>query len=154
MKYTIQKTDFNIEKQTYYCEINTSIGSFIGYCKLHEEDKDIVSNFFGYKVAEMRALLKYKKAYRKILIAKENLLFNILKQLEDKKDYNTKSTEAKFLRKNYYMIKQERLNLDDNIKLFGEHIYNDLKNYRENWDKAQAKITKQQNKHKDNETNN
>ncbi len=131
MRYTIKKSKFNTKTGKSYVTIQTDLGEFTGFSKLHEEDKDIQSRFFGCEVAEMRAIVKYLKAQKRILVSNHNLLVHANKQISNMKGYQFNSLEARQLRKNIF-IARDKINTQDTIiENLTQRIYDKIYNYRE-----------------------
>ena len=133
---------YNKENKESYVAISTKYGIFKGYSKLHQEDEDIASEYIGCNYAEVKAMIKYEKAK---LIDKQKKLKTIkilLKELERLNGYNKKSIEARYIKKQYYIIKKE---VDDQIlkiNYLKDSLYKAMQNYREDKNKFEEKIKK------------
>lgn len=140
MKWKLKYAYFNEESGESFVIISTNLGNFDGSCKLHDEDKDIQSKFFGCRIAEMRAVAKYGKEKIKLLKNKVNTLKNLISELEKMNGYDKNSVEARFIRKQYFIL-QERLNRwNQNLINLQENTYNSMKNYRQDCENFHKKV--------------
>lgn len=138
--YKLKYSNFNTITKSSYVIISTYLGDFDGSCKLHQEDEDIQSNYFGCQIAEMRAILKFLKLQKLILKNNYSTLENFNNDLIKMNDYNKNSVEARQLRKRMYIIKSQLINKDVQIKNLSNKIYNDISNYRAIKEKFDNKI--------------
>lgn len=146
MKWKLKEAIYN-QNDGYSCvTITTDLGEFSGYCKLHDEDKDIASNFFGCKIAEMRATVKYGKAKIKKLKNKIDIIKNLIDNLEKINNYNKNSAEARYIRKQYYILTESLNQWTKNLTKLNEQIYNEMKNYRKNHENFYKKIEEKKQK--------
>ena len=135
-KYKIKFSNYNEEKNIYYIVISTYLGEFDAICKLHEEDFDIKSNFFGYMIAEMRAYNKYLKRQKYIIKQQYNILSDLNYELQQMKNYNKDCLEARKLRKKMYEKKEEMQKINKIINTVSNNIINEINNYRTNLKKS------------------
>lgn len=145
-KYGFVDATFNKETGVSTTTILTDLGLFTGTAYLHEEDRDIMSEYEGCKYAEWRAIIKYYKALLKQKKAIYLNLQNIITNLNRMKDCNKDSREARFIRKQFYIARADYESLKDYISMLEENLYDMMKNYRglrENYLKA---IEKRRNK--------
>ena len=141
-KIKLLKSYYNKETGESYIALNTKYGIFEGYSKLHEEDKDIVSEYIGCNYAEVKAIIKYEKTK---LINKQKKLKTIkilLNEMEKLNGYNKNSIEARYIRKQYYIVKKEVDEQILKIKYLKNSLYKAMNNYREEKDKFEEKIKK------------
>lgn len=143
MNWKLYDANFDEETGISTASIITDLGIFNGKSKLHEEDKDISSKFTGCKYAEMRAVIKYGKMIARIQKEKVNNLKLLINNLEKINNYNSKSAEARFIRKTYFMELEKLNKYNKNLKGLKEKLYNNIKNYRENYNKAIKKLHKE-----------
>lgn len=139
MKYTFIRADFDKETGISTVVIKTDLGTFEGKAYLHDEDKDIASEFEGCKYAEWRAVIKYLKVLLKQKKAILNTLKDINSNLERMKEYDKYSRQSRYLRKRFYMAQKEVKDLKEYIAHNEENLYDMMKNYRtlkENYLKA------------------
>lgn len=139
MKYTFVRADFDKETGISTVVIKTDLGTFEGKAYLHDEDKDIASEFEGCKYAEWRAVIKYLKVLLKQKKAILNTLKDINSNLERMKEYDEYSRQSRYLRKRFYMAQKEVKDLKEYITHNEENLYDMMKNYRtlkENYLKA------------------
>lgn len=123
MKIKIIKSDFDRKTGISTVIIQTNLGKFIGLSKLHEEDKPYESSFAGCQYAEMRAIIKYMKA-RIQKISNEIIgLEKGIKMLMNLKDYNKDSLENRKLRKQLYIMKQEKKDWEERLKSLSDRLY-------------------------------
>jgi len=145
-KYNVKYSDYNSVSKTSYVIITTYLGEFTGTAKLHEEDKDIESRFFGCEIAEMRAGLKFLKAQKKILKNEYQTLYRLNEKLNKMKDYNKDSLEARQLRKEMYLSRDKLNTFSVSVNNFADLIWKKIINYRQDKENFLQKI---QNKKKD-----
>lgn len=131
MNYTIKKSKFNTKNGKSRVTIQTELGDFTALCKLHEEDADIQSRFFGCEVAEMRACLKYLKARKRMLVSNYNLLVNLHTNMSRMNGFNKDSLEARQLRKNSFILKDKIQVQNQIIETLAQRIHDKIYNYRE-----------------------
>ena len=98
--------------------------TFEGVCKLHEEDKENVSQLKGYFTAEDRAWIKYYKFIRKERKIVLKAFNNFLKTYENSKEYNSKDFLARKIRKEIYLVTRDINDLTEAI----EHLQTLIKN--------------------------
>lgn len=138
-KYTFIKAEFDKETGISTVIIKTDLGIFEGNAYLHDEDKDIASDFEGCKYAEWRAVIKYLKVKLKVKKIVYKRLKTIMADLERMKDYNKDSRESRCFRKQFYIAQKEVKDLKEYIAQLEENLYDMMKNYRtlkENYLKA------------------
>ena len=109
MNWKLKHANFDEISGISTVTIQTELGEFTGKAVLHEEDRDLISNFIGCKYAELRAAAKYGKALIRIQKTKVNTLKNLINNLDLLKDYDVNTKEARFIRKTYY-IELKKLN--------------------------------------------
>lgn len=59
LKYKVVFAKYDPKLMLSRVTIQTNIGKFDGYCKVHESDKEYASEFTGVRYAEQKALMKY-----------------------------------------------------------------------------------------------
>jgi hypothetical protein len=131
MKYKLEKVDFDKETGISYVLIKTPIGNFDGYCKLHEEDRDIISNFFGCKIAETRARVKYLKALIQKQKIKVETLENLVNNIEKINGYEKDCAEARFVRKNYFIELEKYNRMKETVTDVNDLVHHLILEYRE-----------------------
>lgn len=131
MKYKLKYSNFNKENGLSSIIISTNLGNFEGKCQLHEEDKDIQSEFFGCNIAEARAIIKYLKEKIKLLKSNIKTIKVIISNLENSKEYNKNSIEARTLRKQYFICNDKLKKEKENIENLKQKIYFSINNYRQ-----------------------
>lgn len=122
MKIKIIESWFNEETGVSKVVINTDKGIFCGTAQLHDEDRDIASNFAGCEYAEMRAIVKYFKRRAKDIQIKITGLQNYEKRLIGRKDYEKHSVENRQLRKYMKQLEKEKLDWEERVNSLEEKI--------------------------------
>ena len=140
------KTDFDRETGISTAEILTKYGTFTGTSKLHSEDNDITSEYIGCMYAEAKARIKYEKAKLQEFRQRYQFLDALLKDMKRINGYNEKSIEARFLRKQFFIARDNVKKQEEVIKQKRENLYYYMSNYREFKDKFADKILKNKEK--------
>jgi hypothetical protein len=100
-----------------YCTIKYRGETFIGAATCHKEDMDFMSERTGLFIAETRAtikLLKYIKKYElKPELKSLKYVYNVM---TSNKNFNSKSTEARIMRKHIHMKEDEIEALNSYLK--------------------------------------
>lgn len=149
MKYKLIDSSFNEKNGVSYVKIKTKLGIFEGIAKRHPKDMDIQSNFFGCKLAELRAIKKYFLKNKKEIKNKQLFLENLISNLQLLKNYNHNSVETRFIRKQYFILQKELQKIDKEILFLDIQIKTLSNNYRETLDAVYKKIEENRRK-KDN----
>jgi pantothenate synthetase len=102
--------------------IITELGEFTGVSRLHEDDKENASSFFGCEIAEMRALIAYSKRNQLITSHQYKAIKDMYKNLEQMKDFNKESVEARKIRRKLYELSEEWRQWKDNVKSLEANI--------------------------------
>lgn len=123
MKIKIIKSNFDKETGISTVTIKTDLGRFVGLSKLHEEDKPYESSFAGCQYAEMRAIKKYMKARIQKISSEIAGLEKGIKMLINLKDYNKDSLENRKLRKQLYIMKQEKKDWEERLESLSDRLY-------------------------------
>ena len=97
--------------------ISTELGFFNGVARLHEDDKDVESEFIGCHIAESKAYIKYIKEKIKILTNQIKALENYEKMIKNLKEYQPHSRENRKLRRMIHELKQEKTNWRKSIDI-------------------------------------
>lgn len=111
--------------------IKTELGTFTGTTKLHEEDKDIVSNFAGCEYAEMRAIIKYAKAKIQEQRIKVKTLENAKLTIEQLKGYEKNSPESRQIRKLYFIELNKLNQYKERLEFLKSNLYTQMKDRRQ-----------------------
>jgi len=141
-KIKIVNAYYNSDLGTSKVIIQTDLGKFFGFTKIHPEDEDIKSNFQGCRYAELRAIVKYKQRKLKNLKIKRDTLENLYKGIEKLRDFDAAAAEFRYVKKQYHIVQNEVDNLTKEINNINEYIYNTMKNYRKEKENFQKKINK------------
>lgn len=149
MKYKLIDSSFNEKNGVSYVKIKTKLGIFEGIAKRHPKDMDIQSNFFGCKLAELRAIKKCFLKNKKEIKNKQLFLENLISNLQLLKNYNHNSVETRFIRKQYFILQKELQKIDKEILFLDIQIKTLSNNYRETLDAVYKKIEENRRK-KDN----
>lgn len=88
--------------------ISTDLGIFHGIARIHEEDRDVESEFIGCHIAESKAYIKYLKEKIKILNIKIKALKDFEKMIKNLKEYNPHSRENRKLRRMIHELEREK----------------------------------------------
>lgn len=59
LKYKVIFADYDFKSMLSRVTIQTDIGKFDGYCKVHKSDKEYASKLTGVRYAEQKAVMKY-----------------------------------------------------------------------------------------------
>ena len=149
MKYKLIDSSFNEKNGVSYVKIKTKLGIFEGIAKRHPKDMDIQSNFFGCKLAELKAIKKCFLKNKKEIKNKQLFLENLISNLQLLKNYNHNSVETRFIRKQYFILQKELQKIDKEILFLDIQIKTLSNNYRETLDAVYKKIEENRRK-KDN----
>lgn len=110
---------------------------FAGVAACHPDDRDMMAEYTGKQIAEMRAIIKMLRDIRdnelKPQIKALKMLHTNMKQ---SKHYNPKSYETIMLRR---ALNQKEADLDE-IKLMIDQEQNDLRNFIAEKDKAYKRV--------------
>lgn len=128
MKIKLIYSNFDEQTGISIAKINTDLGIFEGKSKLHEEDRNIVSNFAGCQYAETRAILKYIKRRIQILNYQLKGLENYQKQLMNRKSYEHEDSASRALRKQMYLVKKDRYDWQSRYDSLSAKLYNSMMN--------------------------
>ena len=144
MKYRLLFAEFNKETGISKAIIQTDLGIFTGQTILHEEDKDIASNFQGCMYAETRAVTNYVKEKCRILNIEIKTLSNLLDNLKQLRCYNADNKEMRFIF-NTLNKKQKRYEkLKNQIIMVEENLYRQMRDYRQEHEAFMKKIDKKE----------
>ena len=109
-------SNYNEETGVSCVTLRTPLGEFTGYAKVHPEDAAFASPITGCRFAEIKALIKYRKA-------KVNVITNEIKGLTDFKNVLTGLTiiddndiSLKYLRRQIDIKREERQCLLNSIE--------------------------------------
>lgn len=108
MKIKMIKSNFDEETGISEVTIATDIGEFTGISKLHDEDRNISSNFAGCQYAEMRAIIKYMKRKIRDLDMQIKGLTDFQSNLKCRNDYNHISVENSKARRRIYELNKQK----------------------------------------------
>lgn len=128
-KIKVISSNFNEETGVSTVTIRTSLGEFTGEAILHPEDAP--SRFRGCRLAELRADVKYLKAYRKQFRNELNGLHKLMGRMSSYRNYNHNSIEAISVRKAIEETEHQIGKLTIQIVRYQQEI-NEMKNYDEN----------------------
>ena len=128
MKFKLIESHYYEKDGTSYAKINTDYGEFEGWAHLHEEDRDIASRYAGCQYAETRAVLKYMKHRIKILAWQIQALNNCQNQIKGRVAYNPNSVESRALRKQIFILQNEKKDWQSRYNSLQERLLNDMNN--------------------------
>ena len=123
MKTKMIYSNFDKETGISTVTIRTDLGDITGTSKLHEEDRNIMSEYAGCQYAETRAVLKYMKLRIKNLNLEIKGLENCQKALEQKATYDPQELGCRTLRKQIHILKRERYNWQSKYKSLSDKLY-------------------------------
>ena len=110
--------------------VRNRYGTFTGTSKLREEDRFVESSFLGCQFAETKAIIKSLKEQRKRITIQLEALENLHFDMQNMKEYQPDSFEARRLRRRIYELREEKMRLSDRI-VQGQSFLNKLFNARE-----------------------
>ena len=142
IKWNIKDNSFNIETGISTITIATDLGFFQGTAKLHDEDRDIVSEFFGCRLAEARAAIKYIKQKNSILKYEINSLNRYFNNIKKIKYYNEKEKQVKMLQNELNDLHNKYNNNQMAIQKIKENINWNINNYRKDCEAFKKAIEK------------
>lgn len=111
-------SNYNEEDGISYVKIQTNIGNFEGYAYLDPEDKEYASKFFGCKIAEYRAIIRYLKEK----IFRTNLELNELYKIYKDMPMNYKTYD--YLKKRIKQKEIYKKQCKEDVKSLHVHINN------------------------------
>ena len=136
-----------------YVEIKTpKDGWSCGCAQLHPDDKDIESEFFGCSLAESRAVKYYYMDKIREKKKEIKVLENLIKSLEQLKDYNKNCHEARFIRKTYYIKQKELKQLQTIVENIEKSMKNSIDNFRTNRETFYKKVEENKKKKEEKST--
>ena len=135
-----------------YVEIKTPKDWYCGCAQLHPDDKDIESEFFGCSLAEGRAVKYYYMDKIREKKKEIKVLENLIKSLEQLKDYNKKCHEARFIRKTYYIKQKELKQLQTIVENIEKSMKNSIDNFRTNREAFYKKVEENKKKKEEKST--
>ena len=130
------KSNYDKQCGMSYVKIETDIGVFEGYAFLDPEDKDTESKFFGCRLANYRAEIKYLEERIFRLNLELNELYLVMKNMPMMK------SEYNYLKKRI----EDKENLRNNCKRVKKEIKDYIKISIEERDKILEKIKKSKEK--------
>lgn len=102
--------------------VSNKYGIFEGQSSLHPEDKKYESSFFGCRIAEARCTIAALKEQRNQLKLQIKTLSDFEKNLKGQKQYNPHSFECRKLRKQIYILVEEKKKIDNHIEEIVKNI--------------------------------
>ena len=141
-KWTVKDANFDENTGISTVTITTFLGDFLGKSKLHEEDRDLISNYVGCQYAEWRAAIKFFKAIIKHQETKVETLKNLINNLRQLKGYNENAKEMRYIRKQYYLTVQRLTTLYNTYEDLQNRLYEDMQTYRDKHNAFLEKINK------------
>ena len=120
------KFAFNFNKDTWeYLATITDVKrqkSYIGKCRLHKEDLDNKSSYFGYEIAESRAYKKYYKDLIYELKLKQKSLLDFYNHYKDNKNFDAKNFLERKIKKQIHLYEKEIVSLKLTLIALNEGI--------------------------------
>lgn len=104
VNYKFVDATFDAIEKVSTVTINTDIGKFVGIAKLHPDDDNIhLSQYFGFEIAEMRAVAKYCMAKAKYYKHEVRVL----------KEYLARMATSRNFKETDFYVKQLHLMMDN-----------------------------------------
>lgn len=112
------------EDNSYYVELYFPRlnKTYVGKCKLHDEDKETALRFKGYEIAENRAWIKYFKEQKKEIKLKKKTLEDFIGSFGSNCNYDATNYIARKLRKQIYLYSKEISEIETAINELEEDI--------------------------------
>ena len=104
--YTLIEHTYNAETHTYYVTIGTDIGQFSGTVVCRPEDYRFEATYFGYEMAERKALIKYARAKRDYCKAQIEALARFWHEMSATRTYDPTA----------FWVKKIKLRLDELVE--------------------------------------
>lgn len=104
--YTIKDMNYDDETAMSVVTINTRLGEFTGWSRLHEADRDVISEA-GFEYAQNRAVVKFMKAIVRELTAKRNGAQTVYDYLASCGNFNPDSKQSRKIRKMIFEMNEE-----------------------------------------------
>lgn len=114
--FKMKMSNYDKESGVSIVTLSTDLGEFTGVSRLHEDDREIASSFFGCEIAEIRALIAYSKRQKMIVAQQYKAFKDMYKNLEQMKAFNKESVEARKIRRKMYELSEEWNQWKDNIE--------------------------------------
>lgn len=105
--------------ELYFPRLNKT---YVGKCKLYDEDKETALRFKGYEIAENRAWIKYFKEQKKEIKLKKKTLEDFIGSFGSNCNYDATSYIARKLRKQIYLYSKEISEIETAINELEEDI--------------------------------
>ena len=138
MKYRLIYSEYDAVDGVSIAVVKTKYGTFTGVARLHPDDAEYESQFEGCKYAEYRAMIKAGKEELKELRQRLKGLEILQRDLQDGKEYNSMSFEARRLRKRIYEYKSEIQTMEHTIKNSEKLISNSWDSRKKMLDKIRS----------------
>lgn len=120
--FKVKMANYDKESGVSIVTLTTDLGEFTGVSRLHEDDRENASSFFGCEIAEMRALIAYSKRQKMITSQQYKAIKDMYKNLEQMKAFNKESVEARKIRRKLYELSEEWHQWKDNVKSLEANI--------------------------------
>ena len=121
--FKIKSSNYDEVSGVSIVTILTELGEFTGVARLHEDDKENASSFFGCEIAEIRAYIQYSKKQQFIALHKYKAFKDMYKNLSQMKEFNKDSVEARKIRRKMHELSEEWNTWKKNAKSLEEGIY-------------------------------
>lgn len=135
MIYSFIGSNYNEETGVSTVTIGTKWGMFTGSTKLHEKDKDNVSQIFGGELAETKAIIKALKARVKEINSQLKVVNNIEHNFRQIKKINFPNYTYKVIGNISNQLNKEKTNLLNDIEVLSNSYINAIKARDERLDK-------------------
>ena len=117
-------SDFNKITGISTVTLSTDLGEFTGTAKLHEDDAESASNYFGCQIAETRALIEYSKRKKQVVRQQYLMLKNLYTNISQTKTFDKNCVSARKMRRKIYELHKEWRTWRKTIEGLEEHIKN------------------------------
>lgn len=116
-KNKIQHTyNFSPDTGISYFTLYTPEGTFTGLARCHDDDFELISNYFGFELAELRAWIKYSRHLRTLCRTQLKVCNQLLNSIPNK-------TKAWYkIKDKYNSIQQDIDDLTDAIADYNDQI--------------------------------
>ena len=121
--FKVKMANYDKESGVSIVTLATDLGEFTSVSRLHEDDRENASSFFGCEIAEMRALIAYSKRQKMITSQQYKAIKDMYKNLEQMKAFNKDSVEARKIRRKLYELHEEWAQWKKNINSLEANIY-------------------------------
>lgn len=113
--FKMKMSNYDKESGVSIVVLSTDLGEFTGVSRLHEDDRQNASEFFGCEIAELRALIAYTKRQKQITAYQYKAVKDMYINLSQMKEFNKESVEARKIRRKLHELHEEWMQWKKNI---------------------------------------